>query len=167
MNQRGFVLPAFFLSPTGIAASAAAIFLASAVIFYILWQGAKDDFMEYKANVLAEQKQLEADAAEARLLSERVIADVSESWSRALDYSRRNRVVRVQSNCDPYSLRPVPSTGLKADATAIEYRPSTVLDASECEDRLNKAVVDAAQVIHLQAFIKGQHDATTKSNTNP
>ena len=103
--------------------------------------------------------ELERAAAEAR--AEAINADTAKGWAAAVDYWRRNpRIVRVQSpNCP----LPVPNTtGLTTGASEEPRFGATsdvVLTVEQCEARINAAVLDAAQLTILQAWIKQQHEA--------
>lgn len=124
---------------------------------------ANEKYLAFKADVQAQYAILEADAAKARLESEQVTADVSRSWASALDWYRKHpRIVRVRTpaSCGATDLRPVPtSTGL-TPPTGAESALGTTVDTAveQCEDLLNRAVMDAAQLTHLQEWVRKQSE---------
>lgn len=120
-------------------------------------------YHDFRAQVEVAQATLEADAAKARLESERITTDVSLAWQSALDHAARNpRIVRVQAPCDPSGLRSVSSAPGITAQTAIEpgLGASINVAAEDCEVRLNNAVVDAAMVLHLQSWVQQQHEVS-------
>ena len=117
------------------------------------------------------QNELAKKAAEQRLVSERITKDVSNSWSAALDYARSHpRIVRVQqpANCAGGGLRAVPNAATGINAAPAKPRPSSAEDAlnekldqveiayKDVEERLNNAVLDAAQLAKLQEWVRQQ-----------
>lgn len=150
MTQRGFILP----SPTMIMAGVIVALSLSNVILFKLYRSAADEYATFKADVHAAQVAIERDNQQKRAEAEANLLAVSESWSNALDHARRNSPVRVlPSRCDSGTSPQAPGTGLKPDAATAEPRLSATRDVAveECEVRLNNAVIDAAQVLHLQA----------------
>lgn len=152
MNQRGFVIPPFLLSPTGIMAVLIVALSLSNVIFISLYRSTTNEYAKFQADVLATNEQIGIDNERKQTEAERAVLDVSVSWKRALDYSRRNPVVRVlQPHCDSGTSAQATGTGLKPDGTAVAGLSSTAVNAPRCEELINRGVQDAAQVLHLQA----------------
>ena len=115
----------------------------------------------FRAEVEAAQETLEANAEKARLESERITTDVSLAWQSALDHATRNpRIVRVQAPCNPSGLRPVSSApGLTPQTTAEHGLGASIhVAVEECEAIANNAVIDAAMVLHLQSWVRQQHE---------
>jgi hypothetical protein len=87
----------------------------------------------------------------------------AEGWESArADLAARPVRVRVQyNNCSTGGLPPTPVTPGKPDAEAPQLRPNTEISLTiqECENRVANAVVDAAQLVHLQHFLINQHEA--------
>jgi hypothetical protein len=137
----------------------AALIIAVAAYFTGREHGLSD-YYTYKSSVEAAQAALKADAENARQESARVTADVSQSWSAALEYQRTHPAVRVRDNCSAGGLRPSAATGLKLDATTKESGLGSSVDVAveQCEQRLNDAALDAAMVMHLQHWIRQQHE---------
>lgn len=138
---------------------AAAVVFAGGVKLGLWWNA--DDLAECEATVSEIERVSDALAKEnerIRLASEQVTRDVSASWSAALDWQRANpRIVRVRENCSGASGMPavsIPASGLNAGTAHGGL--GAVLDAAQCEARLNDAVVDVAQLLHLQHWIRQQ-----------
>ena len=152
-KQGGFFIP----SPSMLMAGAIVLLSISNVIFFKLWRNAIDEFAHYRAAVVAAQKQAEADADKARIESERITADVSNSWQAALDHARRHPVVRVlQSRCDLPQAGAISHAASGTDGATSQF----TISAAECEAVANDAVIDATHILYLQDWIKRQHEAS-------
>lgn len=130
--------------------------------------------VESKANDLAvceqikeAQRILEEREVALRAETERILKDANEGWKAAVDWHRANpRIIRVQPKADcssPHSMSAVSTTTSGTNETPIEHRSSTSGDVTEISvEKLNQildnAERDAAQVIHLQGFIRQQHE---------
>jgi len=160
-TQRGFSLPSRVWLIGGIAA-----LLTVGLGAYVKGrEHGLETYHEYKAKVTAEFAALEKDHEDRKMESERITADVSHAWSASLDWYKRNpRVVRVHADSCPAGLRPLPLATTGADARPAEPGLGAYTDVAlaDCEARLNKAVHDAAQVLHLVDWIKQQHEASAK-----
>jgi hypothetical protein len=137
--------------------------LAYAGVMTFLYKEVVDDYADFRANLVSIQKQAESDAAARQLRSEKVTADVSLAWSAALDAARRPVVRVLPATCGGLRQADALSTaGLKPDAPAPElgFGREVVIAVEQCEERLNWAAQDAAQVHYLQQWIIGQHKAS-------
>lgn len=147
-----------------------ALVVASAGFGYVKGvQHESDRHADYRAAV--ETAQAHAEAA-ARLRAERerrILEDTARDWAAVLDHvSSRPPVVRVQqpaSGCDG-EVSGVPAAPSESAARPAEPRldpeqhAALAVSVAECEQRLNNAVMDAAQVMHLANWIKQQHEAS-------
>ncbi len=161
MNQRGFFIPPFLLSPTGIMGALIVALSASNLLFYKLWQNKADEYANFRAEIVSQQQALRAEADRAKAESDRITAEVSDSWSRALDWANSHPpVVRVRGACDPTGLRPIPAPSEGTAVTPVQQGFGTPRDVAveECEARINGAVFDAAQLMHLQSWVQRQHE---------
>lgn len=157
--QRGFVIPGFLLSPSGIMATLIVVLSLSNVLFFKLWQGKADELAEYRANVVAQQQALAAEAARAKDESDRISRDTAAGWAAAVEWHRRNGgAIRVRSDCNPATLRPVPAASGEPTVSPVQQGFGTELDVAQCETRVNGAVFDAAQLIWLQEWVRKQHE---------
>lgn len=153
MNQRGFILPSPFL----ISLAAAGFLLLTTILFYNLWQGSKDELNNFKSSVETQTKLLRAEAERAKAQSEKLSAEANANWLAARDV--KPRVIRVRpDNCSTGAVRTIPATTAKPDAAPIEQESSSTVNVARCEEIANSAIVDAAQLIHLQQWIKDQHE---------
>lgn len=122
----------------------------------------KADLMECRERVAlmeAVSNELQKEIAEQRLVSERITADVSQRWADALAWQRANpRVVRVRDEAcgsgGGMSGLSTASAGL--DVGTAHSGLGAYLTAAQCEERLNQAVLDAAQLMWLQEWIREQ-----------
>lgn len=152
-----------FMNLTTLSAIAVALLTLSNLFFFNLWIGAKDDLTTYRASVAQAQAQAESDAEVQRLEQQRVLADTANGWAAAVDYWRKHPVVRVlpAADCHLPQAGTVPATPAEPDARPPEYGlDPIVLTAEQCEARINNAILDAAQVKHLQSWIIQQHEAS-------
>ena len=122
-----------------------------------------EKYYDLKSQVAAAQKQAEDDAVRQRAAQERIDRDTADGWAAAVAYWRgRPQLVRVlpAGSCVPQA-GAVPTAAGKPDAPTAEPRPSAIyLTADQCEFRVNNALLDAAQVMHLQNWIQQQHQAS-------
>ncbi len=137
--------------------------LAYAGVMTYLYKDVVDDYANFRADMAAIQKQAEADAALRLQRSEKVTADVSLAWAAALDAARRP-VVRVlpAARCDNPKGGTVSTAaqGLDVGTSQPGLGREIVIAVEQCEERLNWAAQDAAQVHYLQQWIIGQHKAS-------
>jgi hypothetical protein len=137
--------------------------LAYAGVMTYLYKDVVDDYANFRAELVSIQKQAEADAAAKQLRSEKVTADVSLAWAAALDAARRP-VVRVRpATCDSNSKGGTVSTaaqGLDVGTSQPGLGREIVIAVEQCEERLNWAAQDAAQVITLIDWIRKTHEAS-------
>ena len=105
MTERGFVLP----SPTLVMAGVIVVLSITNLVLYKLWQGKVDEYANYRASVVAAQKQAEADAENERLERQRILADTARDWSAVLDWV----------NSHPRTVRVLPARGCLPEGGAI------------------------------------------------
>jgi len=157
----GFVIPSFLLSPTGIMGALIVALSASNLLFYKLWQNKADEYANFRAEIVVQQQALRDEADRAKAESDQITADVSVAWSDALAWANSHRpVVRVRGACDPSGLRPVPTPSEGTFVGPVQPGFSAPRDVAveECEARINGAVFDAAQLMHLQSWVQRQHE---------
>lgn len=120
-----------------------------------------EKYYELKAVVEQKEKQATADADTARRQLEQVSTDVSNAWNRALTHIRNNPPVRVLpgTRCDSTGLRAGTATIPDGVAAPDVIDSSYSLTAEQCEARLNDGVADAAQLYHLQEWLRGAREA--------
>jgi hypothetical protein len=153
MNQRGFILP----SPTMIMAGVILALSISNVIFVNLYRSTADEYAQFKADVSAQQVALAREAERAKAESERVNADTVAGLRASLERLRAGAgriTVRVPTDCNPASLRPVSTAAEGLDAATTER----VVSAQQCEAIANNAVFDASQMMWLQDWVRKQHE---------
>lgn len=151
------LIPPFLLSPTGIMGIAIGVLMLTNLITYNLWQGAADDFSNFKSSVETQTKLLRAEADRAKAESEKLSVEADAAWRIARD--NKSRTIRVRpDNCGAGAMRTVSTPAAKPDAAPIEQESSSTVDVARCEEIANSAIVDAAQLIHLQQWIKDQHE---------
>lgn len=115
------------------------------------------EFAEYKARVESAQQVLQAETQRIRSQNEQTSKGAAAGFEAATRaHSGGAGRIRVQQCPGGGAKVPVPAapTGGAGEA-APEHRPDTVVDAARCEEIANRAVMDAAQVIHLQEFYRG------------
>lgn len=147
-----------------IIAIAIAVFSFLAGIKSGLWLGKNDlaECQQLRYEMEAKSNELAQKNTEQRLLSERITADVSQRWADALAWERAHpRVVRVRDEtCGSGSgVSSIPASSAGLNAGTAHSGLSAYLTASQCEERLNQAVMDAAQLMWLQQWIKQQGGA--------
>ncbi len=119
------------------------------------------EFAEYRAKVESAQQVIEAENNRLRRAYDQISKDAAAGYEAAIAaHSRGSGRIRVQQCPGGGAKVPAPAatTGGAGEA-ATEHRPDTVVDAARCEEIANRAVMDAAQVLHLQKFyneISGQ-----------
>lgn len=139
MNQRGFIFPSQATMIVG------AVLLAGNVLFYNLWQGAKEDEKLATATLSAERIQNKLDADKAKLDAERLNLDISNRWSDAVAHLHNNPVVRVLPCRDSGVSHGNAGTpgGLVSPFPPTSFDPFTIT-AAQCETELNAGIKDAA-----------------------
>ena len=144
---------------------ACAVLSCAVFVLYFLYEDARNDYITLQNEFVRTEAMAKAEQSRLRAESERAIRESSEGWAAAVAYWRDHpRVIRVRNDDNSSTcLPPVPVASSESDGTPIERGSSTAanapseIDVSECEARLNNAVMDAAQVLHLQAFVLQQH----------
>ena len=156
MNQQGFVLPSPLLIVTLIAIALGAM----AAIFWSLYQGALDDYREFKISVEVQQENIRIANEHKLALSEARTAEADAGWKAALALLGKRGPIRVRPDICPGTVPTVPVAAARVDEAAPELRsdPVVSITVEQCEARVNAAVVDAAQVTWLQHWIKQQHE---------
>ena len=141
-----------------------------ALVFFLLYRSATHDLRDLQTSFSVAQAKADAEAARLRAESERIARESSEGWSAAVDYWRANpRLVRVRDSGNCALLRPVSTPPGQLDARPAQqgldtdFHAALEVSIAECEKRLNDAVLDAAQLIHIQNWIRDQHAASQKA----
>lgn len=162
MNQRGFVIPSFFLSPTGIMAAVIAALALTNFITYKLWRSEVAEYAQFRTDVETQSALLRAEAERDKAESERVSADAARGWIASVEYwkSRADRIVtvRLPASCGQGTLPIVSEPAARTEPAVEESRPSASVDVAECEARLNEAIKDAAQLEHLRRWVADQRE---------
>lgn len=156
---RGFIS----MNPYALAAILAALAGSHIYAYFLGRDHGNEKYLAYKSQVEAQQALLAEEAKRREEEQIRIHRDTADAWASALDHARRSPrlvTVRVPADCSASFVPALPSAGLRPDGAAPQPGLGAVVDASECEARLNNAVIDAAQVIHLQNFIQLQHEAS-------
>jgi len=115
------------------------------------------EFAEYRAKVESAQQVLQAENERIRRKNDEISKDAAAGFEAATHaHSGGAGRIRVQQCPGGGAKVPAPAatTGGAGEA-ATERRPDTAIDAARCEEIANRAVMDAAQVIHLQEFYRG------------
>lgn len=146
----------FIATPFSIALAAIAVLVITNVITFKLYRSAEHELANFKAQVVAAQEQARIEAERKRAEAERLVAQVSQSWADALEYARAHpRVVRVlQPASDCGTGQEAASTIQGTDEASATGQLGATIDAAKCEAIANMGIVDAAQVLHLQAYIR-------------
>jgi hypothetical protein len=144
--------------------AAIAILLASHGLAYFKGkEHGLERYYDLKSSVEAAQKRAEAEAQWQKSEQERIARETADGWAAAVAWYRDHpRIVRVlqPSGCVSQT-GAVSASSEGTDATAAQQRPGAIeLTAEQCEIRVNNAVLDAAQVIHLQNWIRQQYEAS-------
>lgn len=121
------------------------------------------DFAEYKAQIKAEMAVLEHKNEEQRRHYDKVSKDAAVGYEAAIAaHARGTGRIRVQQCPGNRAGMPVPAAAAdKPEQATVEPGHSTgraeavSVSAERCEEIANRAVMDAAQVLHLQAFYNG------------
>ena len=119
------------------------------------------EFAEYRAKVESEQQVLQAETQRIRSQNEQTSKGAAAGFEAATRaHSGGAGRIRVQQCPGGGAKVPVPAapTGGAGEA-ATERRPDTVIDAARCEEIANRAVMDAAQVLHLQSLYEALRQA--------
>lgn len=155
-SQCGFVLP----SPSAVMVGVIIALSLSNVVLFKIHRSTVNEFATFRADVLAQQQALAAEAAREKEESDRITRESNAGWAAAVDYwrSRGGVTVRVPTRGGPAAVRPVPAATEGVDAPPAQQGPGTVIDVAECQDRLNSAVQDAAQLMWLQDWTEKQHE---------
>lgn len=151
-SECGFILP----SPSLIMAGVIVALSISNVIFIKLYSNKVEEHATYIAEVEAANAKVSEDNARRLRDAEAVVKDVSNAWDtalRSLDSSYISRLRGKDSSCAAVS---------GASATAKLVNESTAQSESgsgsfetTCFEIERNAAVDAAQVLHLQSYIRG------------
>ncbi len=146
-----------------IIAGIAAALLLSNILFFNLWQGAKDDLVTYTAQVSLAQAQNEADTQRRLRESDAATRNIKDDLATALAALRSRPAVRVlQSNCYTGGgiTLPKPTAGTDAAPAAPSVDTSKLITAEECQAFLNDGIEDATRLSWLQAWITQQIEAS-------
>lgn len=138
-----------------------AILVVSNAFFIERWRAANERYANFKSSVEMAQKQAEAEALRKEEEYRRVNQEVVAGWSAAVDWYRKHpRIVRVRVRDNrPAQVPAISAPAASDDEVATEPRFDTGgITAIECEERLNNAILDAAQVIWLQEWIRQQRE---------
>lgn len=120
--------------------------VAAVVIFFLGRENGLSKYYDFKSWVEAEQ-------ARAKAESDRVTSETAQGWAAAVDWHRRNpRIVRVRDNCEVQ----VPGAPTGTDEAAA----SGTINSEQAETYLNQGILDAAQLLHLQDWIRKQQEVT-------
>lgn len=157
-----------FVPPPYLYAGLAVVLLAThGIAYHKGWQSGMETYYAFKSEVDAANARIAAENERARQEQERIADETRKGWLAAVEYWKRHggRTVRVQPQpCVPGvpGVQAVPATGPDTDAPPAEQGLGSPVDVAveQCEARLNNAVLDAAQVIHLQHWIKLQYEAS-------
>ena len=132
----------------------------STIMFYRLYQGAIDDYANFKSSVATQMEALRIEN-EAKLAAMGAVQRRTEDgWREALDALRKRGGIRVLPARCPGVVPAVPITTERLNEAPTEPRPDTEISVAECEGRVNNAVQDATHVVWLQHWIQQQHDVT-------
>jgi hypothetical protein len=133
-------------------AIALAVTLLLTVTYFTGRSHGLEKYYEFRTHVESKQKQAAAE-------SERINAEVAAGWAAGLAWHRNNpRLVRVRDSC---------SVPVSASAGGLDERTATqglsakadvIFTARECEARLNDGIVDAAQLMALQDWVRKQSE---------
>ena len=158
MNQRGFILPnPYFLLAAGIA-----IAVSFGLGYWRGWQSGMENYYEFKADVEQAQESIRLDTERKMAAALQINERATAGWKSALVELDRAGRIRVQPVRCPAIMPTVPAATSRTDGPAVEYRPDPLdsITIEQCEIRVNNAVRDAVQVVHLQDFINRMHEAT-------
>lgn len=154
MNQRGFVLP----SPLMAVSIVAGVLLLGNIMWFRLYQGARDDLITYRANVEAAQATIAAENARRVAEARKETADVANHYASVvgrLDGEYRSRLGglrRQASNCATLPL--VRESAALPDGAAEEPVSGSTAFETECFAVERRAAHDAGQLIFLQDWVK-------------
>ena len=158
--QRGFVLP----SPTMIMAAVIIGLSISNLLFFNLYRSTANEHAQFKADVSAAQEAVRLDNERKLQEVTAVHRQVEHDYAKArAALAAGSRVVRVRESCSGTGILPgVPTAALKPDAAAVEptLSASVSITAEECEQVANDAVMDAAKLAWLQAWVISTHEAS-------
>ena len=165
MNQRGFILP----SPMLLVGGVAVIFGITTLMFARMYQGAVNDYANYKASVVAQMEQVRIDNEITLAEAHAAVKRNADGWATArADLARSSGSFRVRSDCDKGAVRPATAAGQVADgaaeksATGATAPAPTEFSIPEAESIIHDAANDAGQVIWLQDYINGIQKAYKK-----
>lgn len=104
---------------------------------------------------------LEKKHADQQLVSDGVVADVSQRWSAALDHARANpRIVRVHQDCGGASGMPGLSATATGNAGLQASSGESWITASQCEVLAADSMMDREWIALAKEFIIRQHEAS-------
>ena len=157
--NRGFILP----SPLMLVGGVALAFGITTLMFWRLYSGTLSEYQTFRAGVEQAQEQNEIEYRRKLDRMAEEYARTQESWQSALAVLAAKRSaahIRVQPDSDKGRVSAVSITAGKSDAATPELLADPSISVAECEVRVNNAVQDAAQVVHLQDFIVKQREAS-------
>ena len=157
MNQRGFILP----SPMMLMAGVSLALGLSTFMFYRLYQGAVDDYANFKSTVEAHQEQIRIDNDRKLAAAAHVNATAQAGWKSAVAELDKHKRIRVQPVRCPGAMPALSTAAVGLNVTSQELRSDTAVSITveQCETVANNASYDAAQVVHLQSWITNQVEA--------
>ena len=157
--NRGFILP----SPLMLVGGVALAFGITTLMFWRLYSGTLSEYQTFRAGVEQAQEQIEIDNRRKLDRMAEAHERSKQGWESALAVLAAKRSaahIRVQPDSDKGRVSSIPAAPGKSNAATPELRPDPSISVAECEVRVNNAVQDAAQVVHLQAFIIKQREAS-------
>jgi hypothetical protein len=112
------------------------------------------EFAEYRAKVESAQQVIEAENNRLRRAYDQISKETAEGYTTArVAHAAGAGRIRVQQCPGGGAKVPAPAaTTGGAGKAATERRPDTVVDAARCEEIANRAVMDAAHILHLQSW---------------
>jgi hypothetical protein len=129
-----------------------------------LYKDAVNECAKFRANVEQAQEQSRLDSERREIEYRDISQQSSDAWAAALAYSRSHPVVRVlpRPDCNKGTSTSVSVTGLKPTQETAQFGlgREVVIAVEECQQRLENAAVDAAQVITLIEWIRKTHEAS-------
>ena len=168
MNQRGFVLPSFLLTPTGILAAIVVLLSVTNVIFFLLYNSKVEEHAEYVANIEAASAQAQAENARKERLAAQATIDVANQYADAMgtlarDYnSRLDRVRREHGACE--TVRRVSDSARVPDAAAADARSGAESFEAVAGRLEADCAATTATLLYLQDWVKRVKDASAQKD---
>lgn len=120
------------------------------------------EFAEYRAKVESAQQVIEAENNRLRRAYDQISKDAAAGYEAAIAaHSRGSGRIRVQQCPGGGAKVPAPATVTgEPGSTPTESGHSATINVARCEEIANRAVMDAAQVLHLQAWYESMRAAS-------